>query len=137
MKKKLLFTLWALLFILCAGLSFIPNPTGFGRAVLIGTALAFFVPPAVLLYDARKARDARTLRLLRALSLASLLATVAALAANFLSARASVTVGLVLHAILAVVSSPMLCGQIWLLSLFFWACLMVASIGALRDLKAR
>lgn len=135
MKKKLLYALWAFLYILCAGLSFIPNPVGFGKFSLIAAAVAFFVPAAILLYDAYRAQDRQALRLIRTLSIVSLSATTLLLAANFLSARASVEDALVLNAILAVVSSPMLCGQVWLLSLFLWACLMVTSLSCLKKLS--
>ena len=69
MSKKLLFALWGGLFILCAGLGFIPgfsqNVSAGAQAVLTVLAVAFFAPPAYLIYGAKKEKDARTLKLVR------------------------------------------------------------------------
>ena len=58
MSKKLLFALWGGLFILCAGLGFIPgfsqNVSAGAQAVLTVLAVAFFAPPACLIYGAKK-----------------------------------------------------------------------------------
>ena len=48
MKKKSLFALWGGLFLLCAGLGFIPEPAGAVRWVLTGGSILFFLPPAML-----------------------------------------------------------------------------------------
>ena len=76
MSKKLLFALWGGLFILCAGLGFIPgfsqNVSAGAQAVLTVLAVAFFAPPACLIYGAKKEKDARTLKLVRGISLLSL-----------------------------------------------------------------
>lgn len=135
MTKKHLFVLWGGLFILCAGLGFIPEPAGFLKGM--GTALAvfFFVPGFLLLYRARRQRDRRTAVLVRNLAAASLAVTVLLIVANFLSLGAEKAVGDALYAVLVIVSSPMVCGGNWLLSLFLWACLLVASIDILRKRK--
>jgi len=135
MTKKYLFVLWGGLFILCAGLGFIPEPAGFLKGM--GTALAvfFFVPGFLLLYRARQQRDRRTAVLIRNLAAASLAVTVLLIVANFLSLGAEKAVGDALYAVLVIVSSPMVCGGNWLLSLFLWACLLVASIDILRKRK--
>ena len=52
MNKKLLYMLWAGLFVLCAGLGFIPEPEGPFKIALSIISLVFFVPPAWLLYRA-------------------------------------------------------------------------------------
>ena len=76
MSKKLLCALWGGLFILCAGLGFIPGFTqkvsAGAQAVLTVLAVAFFAPPACLIYGAKKEKDARTLKLVRGISLLSL-----------------------------------------------------------------
>lgn len=58
MSKKLLFALWGGLFILCAGLGFIPgfsqNVSVGAQAVLTVLAVAFFAPPACLIYGAKR-----------------------------------------------------------------------------------
>ena len=129
MSKKLLFALWGGLFILCAGLGFIPgfsqNVSAGAQAVLTVLAVAFFAPPACLIYGAKKEKDARTLKLVRGISLL-------ALVLNVLSAMGTVTMGNVLFAVLIVVSSPMVCSGYWALSLFLWACLLIVSHSLLR-----
>ena len=125
MSKKLLFALWGGLFILCAGLGFIPgfsqNVSAGAQAVLTVLAVAFFAPPACL-----------TLKLVRGISLLSLGLTLLALVLNVLSAMGTVTMGNVLFAVLIVVSSPMVCSGYWALSLFLWACLLIVSHSLLR-----
>ena len=55
-----------------------------------------------------------------------------ALVLNVLCAVRSELLGRVLHAVLTVVSSPMLCSGYWALSLFLWACLLMVSLKVLR-----
>lgn len=135
MSKKHLFILWGVLFILCAGLGFIPAPEGVFKGVMTALAVVFFVPGAVLLVRAKREQDDRTVKLIRNLSAGSLGMTVLALVANFLSLGASDAVGDGLYAVLVIVSSPMVCGGYWLLSLFLWACLLVVSIDILHKKK--
>ena len=132
MKKSYLFALWGCLFIICTGLGFIPEPTGAARLLLTALALGFFLPPAVLLYRAKQTADTHTLQLVRNLSTLSLLTTMAVLMLNFLSAFWPEFWGNVLYAVLVVVSSPMVCSGYWALSLFCWACLMIASLQLLK-----
>ena len=47
MNKKLLFVLWGVLFVLTAGLGFLPEAAGWMTAL----SLLFFLPPALLNYD--------------------------------------------------------------------------------------
>lgn len=125
--NKILFALWAGLFIICAGLGFIPEPEGALRLFLTALAILFFLPPAVLLYRARANADKALCRLLHFLAALSLSATLALLILNLLSALRSEFLGKLLHYILIIVSSPMICGGNWAMSLFFWACLLVIS----------
>lgn len=122
-----LFALWAVFFIICAGLGFIPEPEGAVRILLTAMAIAFFLPPAVLLYRARAGADGALCRLIRNLAALSLSATLIVLILNLLSAFRSEFVGRFLHYILIVVSAPMICGGHWAMSLFLWACLLVMS----------
>ena len=129
MTNKQLYTLWALLYALCAILGFVPNP---GRALgilLTLLAVACFLPPLVLI----SRRQPHTLRLIRNLSVIYLVLTVVLLVANFLSFTASRLLGNLLYSLLVIVSSPMICGQIWAIGLFGWACLLYASIRALKQ----
>lgn len=127
MKKSYLLALWGGMFVLCAGLGFVPAPTGAGRVLLTLLAVAFFVPPALLL----RTGDRDTVKLVRNLAAISLGATGLLLALNFLMALGSETLGNVLHGILTIVSSPMICSGYWALSLFLWACLLMGSFKVL------
>lgn len=132
MSKKALFALWGGLFILCAGLGFIPEPTGFVKGLLTALAVGFFIPGGVLLYRAKGQKDRQTAATVRNLSAASLGLTLLMLVANFLSLGAGQAVGDALYAVLVIVSSPMVCSGYWLLSLFLWACLLVISLEILK-----
>ena len=128
MKNQYLFALWGALFILCAGLGFIPEPAGALRILLTGLSALFFLPPAVLVWTGHRERNRRQLALVRDLSIVSLSLSVLLLIANFLSAFHSELLGNILHGVLVVVSSPMICSGHWALSLFLWACLLIGSL---------
>ena len=128
MNQKILFTLWACLFILCAGLGFIPEPEGTLSVLMTLFSLLFFLPPAWLLYRGETA-DAKLIRNLSALSLGLSLAL---LILNFLTALRSEFLGMVLHYVLTIVSAPMICSGHWAMSLFLWACLLMGSLKMLK-----
>ena len=132
MKKKLCYALWGSLFIICAGMGFIREPERGLQLVMTILSVLFFVPPAVLVWKAAAEEDRNTLSLVRNLSVLSLAVTVAALVLNLLSALYSETLGDMLHIMLIVVSSPMICSGYWVLSLFLWARLMMAAGKLLR-----
>ena len=135
MTRKNLFVLWGVMFVLCAGLGFVPlngNLTGVVQGLLTAVSVLFFLPPAVLVYRAEKSGDRDTLKLVRNLSLASLVLTLVLLVLNLVAAVGSQLLGNFLHGILVVVSVPMLCSGYWALSLFLWACLLMASLKFLR-----
>ncbi len=125
MNKTSFYTVWAGLYILCAGLSFIPEPTGFLKFLMIALSLAFFIPPVCLLY---REKDGFTKKLIRYLSLLSLSLTAAVLIISMLTFLAPEWVGNFLHILLILVSVPMVCGQYWVLSLFCWACLLMVTL---------
>ena len=124
MNKKTLLVLWGVLFVLCAGLGFIPEPQGFLKGLMTALAVLFFLPPAWLLYRG----DRETVLLIRNLSALSLGVTLVTLILNFVLAVSSEFLGNVLHYVLVVVSAPMICSGYWVLSLFLWACLLMASL---------
>lgn len=124
MNQKVLFALWGVLFILCAGLGFLPEATGWMTAL----SILFFLPPALLLYKG----DKNTVLLVRNLSLLSLGVTLVTLILNFVLAVSSETLGNILHSVLTIVSAPMICSGFWVLSLFLWACLLMASLKLLK-----
>lgn len=132
MSKKCLYTLWGVLFSLCGGLGFIPGlmeqvPAAL-QAILTVLSLASFLPPAMLVYSAKKAGDAHTIKLVRNLSALSLGVTLLVLVLSLATAMASEAVGNFLHVVLILVSSPMVCSGCWVLSLFLWACLLMACL---------
>ena len=128
MKSQFLYALWGALFILCAGLGFIPEPAGVLRVLLTGLSILFFLPPALLVWKGRREKDRMALSLVRNLSIASLSLSVLLIIANFLTVFRSELLGDILHGVLVVVSSPMICSGHWAMSLFFWACLLIASL---------
>ena len=125
MSKKFLYTLWGALFILCAGLGFIPAPAGFLKFLMVALSLAFFAVPACLVKQLEKERNRMHLTVIRNLALTSLVLTVALIMANFFSLMAPEGLGNALYVLLVIVSAPMVCSQYWVLSLFGWACLML------------
>lgn len=127
MKSQFLYALWGALFILCAGLGFIPEPAGVLRVLLTGLSILFFLPPALLVWKGRRKKDRMALSLVRNLSIASLSLSVLLIIANFLTVFRSELLGDILHGVLVVVSSPMICSGHWAMSLFFWACLLISS----------
>ena len=128
MEKKHLYYFWAGLFILTALLGFITEPNGLWKALMVMAAVAFFIPPALLL----KQGDIQDIKLIRNLSLASLVTTAVLLVLNVMSVLASEAVGTGLYALLILLSAPMVCSQYWALSLFFWACLLMVSLKLLK-----
>jgi len=135
MEKRNLYIAWGVLYALCAALGFIPEPQGALYGLLFMLSLAFFIPPAILLYRAVPRDDLATVRAVRTLSLVSLSATLVVLVLNLLTVGGTPEAGLFAYYLLILVSSPMVCNQIWFPSLFLWACLMVVSWKELRKHK--
>ena len=127
MKNRFLYALWGALFILCALLGFIPEPAGALKGLLTALSILFFLPPAAIVWQGRREKDRAALSLVRNLSIASIVLSVLLIIANFLTAFRSELLGDILHGVLVVVSSPMICSGHWAMSLFFWSCLLIAS----------
>ena len=128
MTNKTLYALWGIFYIICAALGFIPTPPAGAQGVFTLLSVLFFVPPAALLFRARKAGDIGTVRLIRNLCLASLGLTLVVLVMNVVFAMGSEFWGNVLHGLLIVLSCPMVCSGYWVVSLFLWACLLMVSL---------
>ena len=107
MNKKALFVLWGVLFLLTAGLGYLPEAKGILRGVMTALSLLFFLPPALLLLQ----KDRETMLLVRNLSALSLGLTMATLILNFVLAVSSEKLGTVLHYVLVVISAPMICSR--------------------------
>lgn len=130
MNQKMLFILWGILFAVCTGLGLMPEAPG-----VLGTVAGCcsFLPPAFILYRARKAGDRNCIKLIRNLSLSSLVLTLVLLVANLFAALGSQALGTVLHILLGILSAPMYACGYWVLSLFLWACLLMASLSFLKQ----
>lgn len=128
MNKKLLFALWGGLYVLCAAIGFLPTADGALGILRTLLAILFFLPPLLLI----RTGEIQTLRLIRNLSAIWLVLTTVLIIGNFLTVGASLRLGNMLFALLAIISSPMICGQIWVVSLFGWSYLMFAAMGGLR-----
>ena len=57
MNNQKISMIWAFLYGACAALGFIPNPVGALSGFMIVLSVAFFIPPAVLVYRSIKNRD--------------------------------------------------------------------------------
>ena len=132
MKMKSIWLCWLSMFILCAVLGFIPEPTGFFKFLFVVAAVAFFVPGFVLLTKADHRDELKTIRIVRNLSMGALALSVAMILLNFASVLLSKDWGTVLYYMMVVLASPLVCGQYWVLTLFLWACLMFYAISLLK-----
>ena len=132
MTNKSLYMIWAVLFALCAGLGFLQSPAGLDKGICVFMSVLFFAPPAAIVYRGWKGRDRDSIRLVRNLALGSLAVTLVMLVANFLTLAVPVWAGDLLYAMLVIVSSPMICSGSWALSLFLWACLLMASLRLMK-----
>lgn len=127
MKNTSLCIIWGMLYALCALLGFLPPTTGFMKVLMLLCSLAFFIPGGILLYDALRQKNRKMLRALRIISASSLILTLAILVANFLVVLAAEWVGNLFYTLLVLVSVPMVSSGYWVLSLFLWACLLMAT----------
>ena len=134
-KDSTLYKIWGAFCILCAVLGFIPEPNGLVKALLVLLAVIFFLPGALLLQRGIKEKNKARLCFLRNLSLLSLGLTLLMLVINFLSVAGGEVTGALLYGLLVVVSTPMVCGQYWIVSLFLWACMLMTTLSYLKKLK--
>ena len=118
MSNTVLFALWGVLYALCAGLGFVAAPGATLRLLMILLSVAMFVPPFLL----NRKGNRRVRLLVRNLSLAWLVLTGVLLVASILSVMGSETLGNILHGMLTVISSPLVCSDSWALTIFLWAC---------------
>ena len=127
MNKWLYFS-WGILYALSAVLGLVQDPSETQKLLMLIFSLTFFVPGFLLLYNAIQSGNRKGVLTVRLISLASLVLTTGGLVAMLLSAGMGSEVATdVTYYVLAVVSTPMLCSQIWVVSLFLWACLLFSS----------
>lgn len=128
MSNKTLSFIWGGFYALCLAMSFFGDTQGSQYGALMILGLLFFVPGGMLLYRGVTRGKTAIVRTIFWISVSSLTLTLVMLVINFLSFNASKQAGLVVHVLLAMVSVPMLCTQVWVLSWFGWACLLMVCI---------
>ena len=133
--KSFLKVLWIGMFILCGVLGFLPDTQGATEVLMMTLAVLFFAAPGYLVWLSWKRGDRGQLRLVRNVSILSLGCTFVLIVANLFSVLGPTWLGDALYYALTVVSTPMLCGQRWVVSLSLWAVLLWSSLLALRHLK--
>ena len=137
MKKRILYIIWAAMYLLCAGLGHITEPSVPQTIGITIFAFLFFVPAVLILACALKHKDKKNLLRLRWISAVSLGLTLVLVIANFLSVYGAEALGNVLHELLVLFSVPLFCFIHWtpgiFLSLFFWACILFATLPAKKS----
>ena len=132
MKKlsyKTLYIAWAVMFALTAVLGFLfpAAQNGWARFALGLAAAVFFLPPWAIVVKAKKENARFHSRLVGILAASSLAWTLALLVLNLLSVTWSAAVGNALYAALVIVSSPMICSNLYVLPLFLWGTLLTGA----------
>jgi len=136
-KQMKLSLAWIAMYVVCTVFGFIFPTNDLLLVVEIALALGFFVPPALLLHYAIVTEQKKTVLILQNICLASLGLTLALLVLNFVSILLPGDVGTALYYILIFISTPMICSQYWLLSLFCWACLLMVCLQEQRKWKKK
>ena len=131
-KTKKLWMIWAAAYVICTVCAFFPVAQGALTGLFLLLSLGFFVPPGFLIYEAVQNRSPKTLKMIRNLSIISLSLTLLTILLNFVAFEASKAWGLVLYWLLILVSTPMVCAQVWVIGLFGWAMLLFTSLTYLR-----
>lgn len=131
-KSKLLWILWAAAYVICTVCGFLPVTQDALSGLFILLSLGFFVPPALLIFEAVQNKNRKILRILRNLSIISLSVTLVTILLNFASIQASEAWGTVLYWLLILVSTPMVCSQVWVIGLFGWAMLLMTCLHYLK-----
>lgn len=131
-RTKKIWISWGVLYLICTLCGFFSAPDGVWYGVQVLLSLGFFVPPVLLVYHGVTQKSIRLLKAIRLLSILSLSLTLGMILVNFLAINASSAWGKVLYWLLIVVSTPMICSQAWVIGLFGWACLLMASITYLK-----
>ena len=133
MKEKILYALWACLYILCAGLGTAEHAEGLGKLLFMLSSLIFFLPGVALLVLGYKEKAPKICTRVFVIATVSLSLTLALLVVNFLCVSVSAQTGKLLNDLLLLVSVPMFCAQNWVLSLFVWACLLYSALSVRKS----
>ena len=131
-NTKKIWMIWAAAYVTCTVCGFFPVAPGALTGLFLLLSLGFFVPPAVLIYKAVDHKWPKILRVIRNLSIISLSLTLVTILLNFVAFEASKAWGLVLYWILILVSTPMICSQVWVIGLFGWSVLLFTCLTYLK-----
>ena len=131
-KTKKLWIAWAVLYGICTMLSFFISVPGIFSGVMTVLSIGFFVPGLLLILEGKKQGSGALLKKVRLVCLLSLGLTLFTIVLNFFSVNASAVWGIAAYWFLILVSTPMVCSQFWVISLFLWACLLMGSITCLK-----
>lgn len=127
MKEKILYCIWAVMYIICVGLGTIQE-RGLVVTIVLGVlALAFFLPGFFLIHMGVSTQNKKILRKVRIVSILSLLLTLVVMIVHILCFQAREETGKAMNDLLNMVSAPMYCCFWRGTSLFLWACLFVSS----------
>ena len=127
-KKSYVYIAWGVVYAICVGLSYVAPESAFEKALLMLCGLIFFIPPAWLLWRAKRENCRKTLKVLRLISGGALISGTVLLALNMLSVFWGPRAGLVLYVLFTMFAAPMGCIQSWALSLFLWACVLMVTL---------
>lgn len=131
-NTKNLWIIWAVAYVICTLCAFFPASDDAASGLALLLSLGFFVPPGVLIYKGVTKKWPKILRVIRNLSILSLSLTLVTILLNFLSVQLSEAWGLVLYWLLILVSTPMICSQVWVVGLFGWAVLLFTCLTYLK-----
>ena len=99
MKTRQYWLWWLYFYVFCAILSFLPEPEGVLRWVMLVIGLAFFVPGIVLVRQADVRDRLNVVKLVKKVSIIALTADVFLMCLNIASPLLSAEWGLVLHSL--------------------------------------
>ncbi len=125
------YSIWAILYCVCAGLGFMPDSQvqGTFKTMLTVLSFVFFLPPFLLAWFAARQDDGKTLKELRIISLTALGLSLFFIILIFISAaNFGVTMRKVVSVLYLIFTAPLQCSQNWILPLFMWGCLLMGTL---------
>ncbi len=131
MNKKFWAPAWVVLYALAVAIGILRPASVIAHIV----GIAFFLPPAMLLWIGNEKKEKNLVRGVRWLALASLLLTTATYVALFLSLKSQADLDVIMEALLAILAAPGLCFKAPAVGLFGWACLFYGSFVGKKSKK--
>ena len=132
-NTKNIWIIWAITYVICTVCAFFPASNDAAAGLFLLLSLGFFVPPGFLIYKAVTKKWPKILQVIRTLSIISLASTLVMILLNFVSVQLSEAWGTVLYVLLILVSTPMVCSQVWVIGLFGWAVLLFTCLTYLKN----